>query len=201
MSDRKLFFDTDCISAFLWVGVDAILPKLYPGRIIIPEPVYNEISNPRISHLKQRIDILKAKGLVKVAPIQFGEPEYDLYMKMANAPEKGKTIIGKGEASVLALAKEREGIVASNNLRDIMQYINEFKLAYMTTGDIMIEAYEKSLITEEQGNSIWASMLAKRRKLGAISFSEYLKRNISEGRSPTPAQGQELVKAQGDQPQ
>ena len=66
MSDSKLFFDTDCISAFLWVGQEAILPKLYPGRIVIPEPVYDELSNPRIPHLKQRIDALKAKGLIDI---------------------------------------------------------------------------------------------------------------------------------------
>lgn len=179
MSDSKLFFDTDCISAFLWVGEEAILPKLYPGRIAIPEPVYNELSNPRIPHLKQKIDVLKARGLVKIVQVQYGRPEYDLYMEMTNTPKKGKTIIGKGEASALALAKECDGIVASNNLRDIMQYINEFRLSYLTTGDIMVDAYKKSLITEGQGNFIWASMLAKRRKLGAISFSEYLETNSS----------------------
>lgn len=48
MSDQKLFFDTDCLSAFLWVNEQAILSKLYPGRIIIPEPVYNELSRPQI---------------------------------------------------------------------------------------------------------------------------------------------------------
>ena len=100
-------------------------------------------------------------------------------MEMTNTPKNGNTIIGKGEASALALAKECDGIVASNNLRDIMQYINEFRLSYLTTGDIMVDAYKKSLITEGQGNLIWASMLAKRRKLGAISFSEYLETNSS----------------------
>ena len=31
----KLFFDTDCISAFLWVKEENILFKLYPGKIIL----------------------------------------------------------------------------------------------------------------------------------------------------------------------
>lgn len=179
MSDQKLFFDTDCLSAFLWVDEQAILPMLYPGRIVIPEPVYDELSKPQISHLKKRIDVLKAKGQVKIIQIQHGKPEYELYMKMINSPERGRTIIGKGEASVLALAMENAGIVASNNLRDILQYINEFGLTYITTGDILVEAYEKSLITESQGNIIWASMLEKRRKLGSASFSEYLKKKVS----------------------
>lgn len=175
MSDQKLFFDTDCLSAFLWVNEHAILPKLYPGRIVIPEPVYNELSRPQIRHLKQRIDVLKKNGQVMIVSLQHGSPEYALYLEMTDSPRKGKTIIGKGEASVIALAKENNGIVASNNLRDIMQYISEFKLDYKTAGDIMVEAYNKELITETEGNIIWASMLAKRRKLGADSFSEFLK--------------------------
>lgn len=76
---------------------------------------------------------------------------------------------------MIALAKENNGIVAGNNLRDIMQYISEFKLDYKTAGDIMVEACNKELITETDGNIIWTSMLAKRRKLGADSFSEFLK--------------------------
>jgi hypothetical protein len=65
--------------------------------------------------------------------------------------------------------------VASNNLKDIGSYISEFKLKHITTGDILIEALEKGYITEDEGNAIWASMLTKRRKLGATSFYEYIK--------------------------
>lgn len=174
MAEQKLFFDTDCLSAFLWVNQHAILPILYPGRIIIPEPVYIEISNPRIVHLKQRIDMLKNAGQVTIMPLRYGDAGYNLYSEMSSAPRNGKMVIGKGKASVIALAKEHNGIVASNNLRDIKQYINDFGLPFITTGDVLIEAYQKGLITIQQGDAIWKSMLAKQRKLGANSFSDYL---------------------------
>ncbi|MEG1877475.1 MAG: hypothetical protein RR146_07890 [Lachnospiraceae bacterium] len=111
----SLFFDSDCISAFLWVKEQNLLALLYPGRIIIPKP------------------------------------------------------------ASIAMAKTIGGIVASNNLKDISSYIIEYGLKHITTGDILIEALEKGLITENEGNTIWTSMLAKRRKLGASSFSEYIK--------------------------
>ena len=38
-----------------------------------------------------------------------------------------------------------------------------------------MEAYEKGIITEDEGNTIWANMIARRRKLGANSFSDYMK--------------------------
>jgi hypothetical protein len=44
----------------------------------------------------------------------------------------------------------------------------------VTTGDILVDAYQRGLITEAEGNAIWARMIAKRRKLGAASFSDYL---------------------------
>jgi len=49
------------------------------------------------------------------------------------------------------------------------------KFVDSTLGDILINALEKGYITEGEGNTIWCSMLAKRRKLGASSFSEYIK--------------------------
>ena len=52
----SLFFDNDCISAFLWVRNESLLVKLYPGRIVIPKPVYDELSYPGIAHLKARVE-------------------------------------------------------------------------------------------------------------------------------------------------
>ena len=40
---EKYFFDTDCLSAFLWVREESVLAKLYSGRIILPAQVYNEL--------------------------------------------------------------------------------------------------------------------------------------------------------------
>jgi len=107
--------------------------------------------------------------------IDSGTETYDLYFQLTVAPTKGRVVIGKGEASAIALAKAKNGIVASNNLKDIGSYIKDFKLNHITTGDILIEACRKKLVTEEQVNLLWASMIAKRRKLGAISFSDYIK--------------------------
>lgn len=169
-----LFFDTDCLSAFLWVRNESLLPALYPGKIVIPRPVYRELSNPVVSHLKDRIDTLLNNHQASIQDIPIDSDEYAIYYQLTESPEPGHVMIGNGEAASIALAKKYDGIVASNNLRDIQSYISEFGLRHITTGDILIEAYQKCLITEEEGNRIWSDMLAKRRKLGASSFSAYL---------------------------
>ena len=171
---KKLFFDTDCLCAFLWVGNESLLPRLYSDRIVIPRPVYTELCNPRVPHLKARVDTLIAHDLVSVQEIDITSKEYQTYYQLTEAPTAGHAIIGNGEAASISLAKQYGGIVASNNLSDISSYITEYGLEHMTTGDILTEAYHKGLITETEGNTIWSQMLAKRRRLGAGSFTDYL---------------------------
>ena len=55
---NDLFFDTDCLSAFFWINDTNILHELYGGRIVLPEPVDQEMSNPGIPHIGQRTDLL-----------------------------------------------------------------------------------------------------------------------------------------------
>lgn len=174
----SLFFDTDCLSAFLWVNNQSLLSLLYPGQIVIPAQVYAEISNPTIPHLKTRVDLMIDKGEVRIESIQTGTEEYILYRKMIRKPDPGHVIIGNGEAAAIAMAKERKGILASNNLKDVAVYISEFGLKNKTTGVILKEALEKGFITEDEGNRLWQEMLRKRRKLGYNSFSDFLKENI-----------------------
>ncbi len=172
-----LFFDTDCLSAFLWVNNQSLLAMLYPGRIVIPAEVYSELSNPAVKHLRDRIDTMLSKGHAVIESIPTDSPEYRLFIKMSADPDKGHIIIGRGEAAAITLAKSHGGILASNNLRDIAGYVKEFHLEYRTTGAILKEALLAGLITEDSGNQLWQSMLRKRRKLGYDSFSDYLQDN------------------------
>lgn len=169
----KIFFDNDCICAFLWVKQQCILEKMYPGKIYIPKEVYNEIDNPSTPHLKERVDQLIISGSAFVFSMDISSEEYALYRSLTSNRD-GKKMIGKGEAASISLAKKYEGILASNNLTDIQVYIDEYSLEHITTGDILVEAYKKGYITVEEGNDIWKSMLKKRRKIGADSFTEYL---------------------------
>ena len=175
-----LFFDTDCLCAFLWVHNESLLPQLYPGKIVVPKPVYIELCRPNIPHLKARVDALVASGQVTIQDIDVSSEEYETYYQLTEDPKKGHKVIGKGEAASISLAKQYDGIVASNNLRDIQRYITEFGLQHTTTSDILVDAYTRKIITEAEGNQIWAQMIQKRRKLGAASFTDYLKlKNIT----------------------
>ena len=108
--------------------------------------------------------------------ILIDKEEGQLYYNLIISSEPGSVAIGKGEASVIALAKCNNGIVASNNLKDISRYIKEYDLELLTTGDILVAAYKKDLIDEIEGNEIWKKMTERRSHIGASSFTEFLKR-------------------------
>ena len=169
---EKYFFDTDCLSAFLWVREESILARLYAGRIILPTQVYNELQ--RVPHLQARVDVLKNHGDLSVESMETGSAEYLDYLQMTTSPENGMRIIGRGEAAGIAMAKHRDGTLASNNLRDVRLYVEKYKISHITTGDILIEAMDAGIITETYGNTIWAEMIRKRRMLPTATFSEYL---------------------------
>ena len=167
----SLFFDTDCICAFLWINEESLLEKMYSGKIVIPKEVYNEIDRPTIPHLKARIDQLIANGSAIVMSMDINSEEYSLYRELTTF--SGNKLIGSGEAASISLAKKHNGVLGSNNLRDVGYYVNKYSLKHVTTGDILVEAFQNGLITEQEGNTIWANMLKKKRKIGANSFTEF----------------------------
>ena len=169
---ERYFFDTNCLSAFLWIRGESILAKLYSGRIILPAQVYEELKF--VPHLRQRADDMKAAGDLSVESMEVDSAEYRDYYMMTSSPEEGMRIIGKGEAAGIAMVRARGGILASNNMKDIAAYVEKFGLQLVTTGDILKESMEKGIITEQEGNLLWQNMLRKRRKLPAASFTEYL---------------------------
>lgn len=170
---ESYFFDTDCLSSFLWVDRQDILLETCE-KIILPRETYDEISHPHIFHLKNKVDILVADKKIEIVDMDVDSEEFRIYQKLTEAPEPNHKIIGSGEAASIALSKVYNGILASNNLKDIRQYLGEMHLKHTTTGDILKKALINKIITENDGNLIWKAMLAKRRKLGTESFSEYL---------------------------
>lgn len=168
-----LFFDTDCLSAFLWIDDTGLLEQLYGGKIVIPGPVYQELSNPCIPHMKARTDALLSRKTAFLKQIETDKDEYHLYRTLVKGT-KEKKAIGKGEAAGIALSRTYEGILASNNWKDTACYIKKYSLRYTDTGHILLEGLKRGLLTEAQGNRIWQQMRSKNRRLPGKTFSDYL---------------------------
>ena len=186
---EPLFFDTDCLSAFLWTDRGSIVARLYPGRIVVPQSVLDELSRVSAPAFKKRVASLIERSDVEVRDIDVASPAFSLYREMTRRPKPGFKAVGRGEAAAMALAVVEQGIVASNNFRDTAAYVHAFRLKYKTTGSILVEAYENGLVSEAEANTIWADMLAAGRWLGSRSFTEFYAKPIDPlaGMPPLPA--------------
>lgn len=172
-----IFFDTDCFCSFLWCDREDLLIKLFPGRIVLPTEVREEIANAHNKLIKQLEQLIACKK-VELRDVTFDEDVYKDYLNLSEyeyAKKENNKLIGAGEASCLAFAKNIKGsIVASNNLRDVCYYIKKFQLKLITTPDILYKAYKENFISKKVGDDIWLKMIEKKRKLPYDSFSIYL---------------------------
>jgi len=167
---KRVFFDTDCISSFMWVGEKNIIEELFDARIVIPEQVYEELSNPTVKHLKDQTDEIIKAGKATIECIEIESSEYIVYKRMTEYP--AKPIIGKGEAAAIALAYVNNGILASNNLKDVSQYVKKYELEHITTLDILIMAEKSGILSGLECESIWREMKRKRIRLPEGSYTD-----------------------------
>lgn len=172
---KPTFYDTDCLSCFIVIDDTSILEKQFEC-IYLPYEVYEEFDRPHIQKLKNRVDNLIENGFVKVIKFDTNTEDYLLFMELSSDYFSDKPI-GKGEAAVIVHAKKNNGIVASNNTKDVMPYVDKYSLKRISTGDILVMALEKGLITEKEGNVIWSKMLKRGRWLVEKDFTSYLEKN------------------------
>ena len=176
MTKLPLVFDNDCLSSFLWVKRTDIIKQLFPGQIIVPSIVKNELS--RVQHLLDMLDAEASSGHFSIYDIQLATAAFSEYLELTSTSNPMR--IGGGEAAAIAIARELDGTVASNNLRDILPYVKDDKPPYLCTDNILFMAYEDGLISEVQGNSIWNEMKRRKRRLPDYDFSEAI-RGFSSG--------------------
>ena len=171
---ETLFLDTDCLSTFLVVRRENLITRLYHGRIGIPRQVYLELRKAHF--LMKKVNDLVQRKLMPIYSIEMGTESADLYQKMISKPDRGYLQIGSGEAAAIVLTKQNNGILGSNNMSDVKQYITRYNLKHRTSADILKEALSHRLINEGQGNALWKEMLNRNRKLPCSTFSEFLER-------------------------
>ena len=171
--DKPVFYDTDCLECFLFVDAGHILEKLF-SNIIIPEQVYNELMDVNTpSVVKTNYNKLK-RGFVEINHIEFASQEYVTYKSIEKGfwSKTGK-VCGSGESAAMALAHLNNGIVASNNLSDVDEYIESLNFALITSSMILSIAFEKDIIGEDDANDLWKKILKKGIELPRANFSKY----------------------------
>ena len=171
--NKPVFYDTDCLESFLVVDAGYILEKLF-SKIIIPEQVYNELMDDNTPPIvKTNFKKLK-EGFVEIREIPFTSQEYTTYKSIERGfwSQTGK-VCGKGESAAMALAHLNNGIVASNNLSDVEEYIESLDIELITSSMILSKAVKNDIVSDEDANVLWKGMVEEGIDLPRDSFTDY----------------------------
>ena len=171
--ETTVFYDSDCLSCFLAVKECGILQKLF-SKIIVPLVVAHEILNSGTpQHIRDNFNELINLEFVEVHEMELDSPEHNLF----NDIKKNYEFMGDGEAAVIALTQKNGGVIASNNLKDVKDYVEDYDLNLITTAFILAIAYEKHIKTKEELDKIWTDMINNGRKRSLprniSSFTQY----------------------------
>lgn len=171
--DLLIFFDADVLYDFLMIDQYLKLFEYYKSRVIIPKPVYDELVRRWEFDLKLRF---YHDNHFEVIDIELDSDEYLEYRYLTGT--KNKPSLGKGEASCLVLARFQNGVVASNNLKDVHIYIKKYKIPHITTSGILCHMVDEGYITFDEASNFWLIMINKGRKLPTLSFEDYYQKPL-----------------------
>ena len=73
----------------------------------------------------------------------------------------------------MTLAHLNNGIVASNNLCDVEEYIEKLDIELITSSMILSKAAKKNVVSESTANGLWKGMIKESIDLPKNSFKEY----------------------------
>jgi predicted nucleic acid-binding protein len=165
--EPKILLDADVIIHFIKAGKQLLLPKIYPERFVILEKVYSEIT--AIPSKKVAVDNFIFYSKIPV----ISTPENRDIIKEYALLKKGG--IGAGEAICMAVARYTKEYIASSNLKDIRVYCELHSIVYLTTMDVLLEAYRLGIMTEVECDTFIKEVKSKESKLikGIDSITVY----------------------------
>jgi hypothetical protein len=135
--------------------------------MVILDEVLAELS--RVPHLASKVKLSISNGHIRCESMFADSPEA---IQLGKFLETGR--YGAGEAACMAYLTQHDGILGSNNLSDVKAFCIQNNKRLLTTADVIYQAYETSLVGLQEGDKIWSDMISKKRKLPALSFSEYM---------------------------
>ena len=174
MVDKPIFYDSDVLICFLAINRGSVLKNIF-SKVIIPEPVYNELINMAIyQNIGQNLNFLINDGFVEIGELDFSSPEGNTYNLIRRGFWTDGNMIGRGESAAMALAIENNGIVASNNLSDVLEICEDYEIPIITTSMILAFCFELSLMVKDDIEDIWKEILTNTKQImPAQTFIEY----------------------------
>ena len=162
----RILLDCDVIIHFTKAGQQLLLPKIFPNRFVILDKVKAELD-------KRKKNIVALDNFIEWSKIEVIPFPKDIAIIKEYA--KLKYNMGDGEAACLAVAKHTKDYIASSNLKDIKDYCEHYGIVYLTSMDILLEAYHNGILNEDECNAFIQEVKVKDSKLikGIDTIKQY----------------------------
>lgn len=168
MKSIKVILDSDVIIHFIKGECLTLLPRILPTySFVILDMVYEK--ELAASH---RGIIQNTVNLLKTITIEKWEPQKEERQEFIALQRK----FGLGESASMVYCRYRNNVLASSNLKDIVDYCEENKITYFTTMDFLYQAMTSGVMTEGECDKFIADVTSKRSKLPVTKMSEFTPR-------------------------
>lgn len=139
---------------------------MYKDRIILLDIIKDEFT--RIGKHPPLFDIiLNHAGVEEIIFPTDNEEQFNEFLEL-------NSDFGEGESACMAYAKFNDNIIASSNLRDIKNYCIKNKITYITTMDIIEEAFNKKIMDLADCDLFISKVINNKSKLPFDSITKYL---------------------------
>ena len=165
-TETLILLDADVISHFISGGQFALLPSIFKNRKVVMDIVATELRASR--KFRNYIDNVIGTGFIKEINFQTNRLVMIEYAKLIKT-------FGKGESACMAYCKYNKDILASSNLKDIASYCEDNAIPYLTTMDLLAEAWKEKQLTEQECNDFIRDVKAVGSKLPVNTIGEYIK--------------------------
>ncbi|MBN2618050.1 MAG: hypothetical protein JXR64_07025 [Spirochaetales bacterium] len=165
-SDKKILIDCDVLIHLNKGDKLSLLSELYKDRIILLDIIKDEFT--RIGKHPHMFNILLIQAGIE--EIVFPTDKEELLNEFIEL----NSHFGAGESACMAYAKFHNNIIASSNLKDIKDYCTKNKITYITTMDIIEEAYTKKIMVLEECDLFITKVINSKSKLPFNDMTKYL---------------------------
>src|SRR5690554_3323882 len=135
----QILLDSDVVRHFISGHQILLLPSIFPKRFVMLDKVKAELC--RSKKLAPIVNNFLFSCKIDVLPFP-GKRE--IVMEYAKLLRN----FGEGESACLAVARFENKFIASSNLRDIKKYCEENAITYVTTMDLLLQAYRQGQLSE-----------------------------------------------------
>ncbi|GIO33276.1 DNA-binding protein [Paenibacillus albilobatus] len=167
LKNPPLVVDNTVISVYGKSNQFTLLESLYAGNIIIPTEVITEAIV--IPSLEAQIKRALGNGWLQEHRINY----VDHPNQLKNFARLRKRF-GDGESAVMAIAKDQNCTVGSDDLRATHKYCRTNSIPMLGSLGILYDSYDRDHIDEQEGQAILTDMLSKGYRCPVKKFNEIL---------------------------